>query len=152
MDEALLDTDILSEVLKKKDGQVLATAQQYLAEHQRLAFSTMTVYEIVRGMRANKATRQLAEFLNVVGTSDIFPIGMPVLMRAADLWAEARNGGHPHDDADLIIAATALEARRVLVTGNTDHFSWINGLQLADWRLATTTPGRPRGKKGRRKK
>lgn len=153
MDEALLDTDILSEVLKKKDQQVLATARQYLAEHQRLAFSAITAYEIIRGMRANQATRQLAEFLKVVGTSTMFPIGIPVLMRAADLWAEARNRGHPHDDADLIIAATALEARRVLVTGNTGHFSWINGLHLADWRLATMTPGRPRnGKKGRRKR
>ena len=58
MDETLLDTDILSEVLKKKDQQVLANARQYLAEHGRLAFSAMTVYEIVRGMRAKHATRQ----------------------------------------------------------------------------------------------
>jgi predicted nucleic acid-binding protein len=55
-------------------------------------------------------------------------------MRAADLWADGRNSGHPRDDADLIIAATALEAGRVLVTGNTQHFAWIPGLRLADWR------------------
>lgn len=30
MDESLLDTDILSEVLKRKDQQVLAAARQYL--------------------------------------------------------------------------------------------------------------------------
>ena len=137
MDEAILDTDILSEVLKRKDQQVLAMAGQYLAQHQRLAFSAMTVYEIVRGMQANQATRQLAEFLRTVGTSDVFPISMAVLMRAADLWAEGRNTGHPHDDADLIIAATALEERRVLVTGNTSHYSWIPGLRLADWRTPT---------------
>lgn len=38
MDEAPLDTDLLSEVLKQKDQQVLAAARQYLAQHQRLAF------------------------------------------------------------------------------------------------------------------
>jgi predicted nucleic acid-binding protein len=59
---------------------------------------------------------------------------MPVLLRAADLWAEARRGGHPQSDADLIIAATALEHGLALVTGNTTHFSWIPGLKLADWR------------------
>ena len=134
MDESLLDTDLLSEVLKGKDAQVLAAAQQYLTEHQRLAFSEITVYEIVRGMRANRAVRQLAEFLQTVDTSDVFPISRSVLLRAADLWSDARRGGHPKDDADLIIAATALETRRVLVTGNTAHFSWISGLQLADWR------------------
>jgi tRNA(fMet)-specific endonuclease VapC len=136
MREAILDTDILSEVLKKKDPQVLATAQQYLTHHQRLSFSAVTLYEIVRGMRASNATRQLGAFLKLVGTSDVLPVSIPVLIRAADLWAEARTGGHPKHDADLIIAATALEARRTLVTGNTSHFSWINGLQLADWRMA----------------
>lgn len=152
MDEALIDTDILSEVLKKKDQNVLAAAREYLAEHERLAFSAITAYEIIRGMRAAKATKQLGDFLKVIGTSDVLQIGMPVLMRAADLWAEARNGGHPRDDADLIIAATALQARRVLVTGNTEHFSWISDLKLVDWRVAT--PGHPpsaSAKKGKRK-
>src|SRR5437762_2301582 len=110
MNEALLDTDILSEVLKRKDKHVLAAARQYLAAHQRLAFSAITAYEIIRGLRANRARRQLAEFLRTLGTSDVFPVSMPVLMRAAELWVEARANGHPHDDADLIIAATALES------------------------------------------
>ena len=34
----------------------------------------------------------------------------------------------------LIIAATALETGRVLVTGNTAHYAWISGLTLEDWR------------------
>ncbi|HUY90445.1 MAG TPA: type II toxin-antitoxin system VapC family toxin [Pirellulales bacterium] len=138
MDEALLDTDILSEVLKGKNPQVLTAAQKYLAVHQQLAFSAMTMYEIMRGMLANQASRQLAVFLALTGRSDVLPVSVPVLKRAAGLWAEARNNGHPCDDADLIIAATALEARRVLVTGNTPHFSWISGLRVADWRLATS--------------
>jgi predicted nucleic acid-binding protein len=134
MDEALLDTDILSEVLKRKDQQVLAKASDYLTHHQRLAFSAITAYEIVRGLRAKRATRQLAEFLKTVSTSEVFPVGMPVLLRAAELWADAFAGGHPHADADLIIAATTLEHGRVLVTGNTPHFAWIPGLRLEDWR------------------
>jgi tRNA(fMet)-specific endonuclease VapC len=134
MDEALLDTDILSEVLKRKDNRVLAKARRYLAEHQRFAFSSITAYEIIRGMRANQAMRQLTEFLKTVKTSDVFPVSMTVLMRAAELWAEAHRSGHPQDDADLIIASTALEQRRMLVTGNTDHFAWISGLTLENWR------------------
>jgi len=55
-------------------------------------------------------------------------------MRAAELWCDAWAGGHPHDDADLIIAATAREHGRVLVTGNTPHFAWVQGLRLEDWR------------------
>jgi len=33
MDEAILDTDIMSEVLKARNQQVLNVAQQYLAQH-----------------------------------------------------------------------------------------------------------------------
>ncbi len=134
MDEATLDTDILSKVLKAKDARVLENARAYSAEHQRLAFSAITYYETVRGLRANQANRQLAKFLKRADESDLLPVSIPVLRRAAELWAQARAGGNPRDDADLIIAATALESGRTLVTGNTDHFSWIPGLRLKDWR------------------
>jgi predicted nucleic acid-binding protein len=52
------------------------------------------------------------------------------------IWVDARRGGYPRNDADLIIAATAMESGRVLVTGNAPHFAWIPGLSLADWRTA----------------
>jgi predicted nucleic acid-binding protein len=135
MDEALLDTDILSEVLKAKDARVLANAQQYLAQHARLSFSAITLYEVLRGLVATGATKQLASFLQTAGNSEVMPISVPILRRAADLWAAANAGGHPRDDADLIIGATALEVGRVLVTGNTSHFDWIQDLRVDDWRL-----------------
>lgn len=134
MDATLLDTDMLSEVLKRKNPQILSHARRYLAAHSRLAFSSMTVYEIVRGLKATGATQQLAQFNAVVASSDVIPIDTAILMRAADLWAEGKRGGHPSDDADLIIAATALETGRILITGNTAHYSWISGLAMDDWR------------------
>ena len=134
MDESILDTDILSEVLKRKDLSVLANAGRYLGEHQHFAFSEMTVYEISRGLKAVGATQQLLVFLKIVGASDVLPVSRSVLEKAADLWVEGRSRGLPHEDADLIIAATALEYRRVLVTGNTPHYSWIKNLEISDWR------------------
>lgn len=134
MDETLLDTDILSEVLKGKDARVLANAQQYLNQYGRLSFSAVTYYEVVRGMLATRATKQLANFLQTAANSDVRPVSLPVLLKAAELWATAKAGGHPKDDADLIIAATALEVGRVLVTGNKSHFDWIAGLRVDDWR------------------
>ena len=134
MDETLLDSDILSEILKAKDLQVLDTANRYLAQHPRFAFSAITFYEIVRGFRATRAVRGLSKFLKLVDDSDVLPVSIPVLRRAAELWADAYRGGHPRGDADLIIAATALESKRALATGNTTHFTWIPGLTVVDWR------------------
>lgn len=42
--------------------------------------------------------------------------------------------GRPQKDADLLIAATALEHSLSLVTGNTADFSWIATLTLENWR------------------
>jgi predicted nucleic acid-binding protein len=134
MELALLDTDILSEVLKAKDVRVLDRAQQYLSQHDRLSFSAVTYYEVVRGMHARRADRQLARFLQLANDSDVIPISIPILTRAAELWAIAHSGGHPRDDADLIIASTALEVGSTLVSGNTTHFQWIQGLRITDWR------------------
>ena len=61
-------------------------------------------------------------------------VEMPVLDRAADLWIEARAGGHPREDVDLIIASTALVHDLTLVTANTKHFDWIAGLKFDNWR------------------
>jgi predicted nucleic acid-binding protein len=131
---ALLDTDILSEVLKQKNPDVASKATDYLAQYQQFAISAITRYEIVRGLKATNATTQLQKFHTFCQHSVVYPISDDILIEAADLWVDGHTGGHPHRDADLIIAATALRTGRVLVTGNTDHFSWIPGLSVEDWR------------------
>ncbi|HQZ69206.1 MAG TPA: hypothetical protein PLY87_29165 [Planctomycetaceae bacterium] len=50
----------------------------------------MSMYEVFRGLRANGATRRLAAFQQTVASSDVFSISTNVLMRAAELWAEAQ--------------------------------------------------------------
>ena len=86
------------------------------------------------GPGAQRSVEKLADFLKTVSTAEVLPISLTVLMRAAELWADAHKLGHPINDADLIIAATALESGRPLVTGNTRHYAWITGLALDDWR------------------
>jgi predicted nucleic acid-binding protein len=136
MDAALLDTDILNEVLKQRNSQVVAHASAYLQAHGQFAISALTRYEVIRGLRDANATTQLSRFAVFCQNTLILPITNAVLDRAADLWVAARQGGHPRSDADLIIAATAVEHGLVLVTGNTPHFAWVPGLTLANWREA----------------
>jgi tRNA(fMet)-specific endonuclease VapC len=134
MDIALLDTDVLSEVLKQRNPQVVTKATAYLRSHGSFAFSAFTRFEISRGFKEKGATNQLTRFKEFCRHSVIIPVTDGVLDRAEDLWAIARRGGLPCGDADLIIAATALETGRVLVTGNTAHYATISGLKLEDWR------------------
>ncbi len=56
---ALLDTDILSELLKQHP-RVTHRAQAYLAEHERLAFSVITHMRSYAGSRPGRPGRKRA--------------------------------------------------------------------------------------------
>jgi tRNA(fMet)-specific endonuclease VapC len=134
MDATLLDTDILSEILKQRIARVTAKAAAYLEVHGQFTYSAFSRFEVRRGYLERRATRQLIRFDEFCGRSLVLPITDSVLDRACILWAEARHGGHPCGDADLLIAATALEHNLVLASGNLRHFEWMPNLTLEDWR------------------
>ena len=80
--------------------------------------------------------KQLIAFEQFCSNSIVYSIVGQVVELASDLWVFARRAGYPHNDADLLIAATALAHSRTLVTGNTAHFMWVPGLTVADWRVS----------------
>jgi tRNA(fMet)-specific endonuclease VapC len=136
MHASLLDTDTLSEILKARNATVTAKAVAYLQHHSHYTFSAFSRFDIRRGWVDKQATRQLANFEVFCGHSLVLPLTDSIFDRAAVLWATSRQGDHPNGDADLLIAATALEHRLVPVTGKLRHFGWMPGLKVEDWRTA----------------
>src|SRR2546423_1167756 len=114
MPPSLLDSDTLSEIFKRKNPTVAAHAGAYLKQYGQFAFSSITRYEVVRGLKDKGATRQLRQFETFCQHSLILPVTDAILDRTADLWVAARKAGLPRNDADQIIAATALEHGTVL--------------------------------------
>lgn len=129
----LLDTDVLSELLKQHP-LVTQRVRLYLAEHDRLAFSIITRYELLRGLKAKQAWAQEAAFTLLCQASLILPLTDRVVERAATLYGELHRQGALLPDADLLIAATALEAQRALVTNNLAHFQRIPHLAIETWK------------------
>ena len=134
MDAALLDTDILSEVLKQRNPQAPQKASDYLAQHGQFAISAITRYEVIRGLKEKQATAQLARFATFCQHTLIVPVTDDIFDQAADLWAAGRQQGRTPADADLLIAATAIQRQRTRVTGNTSQCQWIPGLALDNGR------------------
>jgi tRNA(fMet)-specific endonuclease VapC len=62
MELALLDTDMLSEVLKRKSRRVVRKAAAYLREHEQFAISSISRYEARRGLMERGADKQLTRF------------------------------------------------------------------------------------------
>ena len=129
---ALLDTDILSAVMRQHAG-VLARTRAYLAIHHQLTFSIITRYEILRGLHAKNATAQLAAFDRLCQVSRILPLLDAVVVRAATIYADLHRRGALIGDADILIAATGIEHELVVVTNNENHYNRIADIQLENW-------------------
>jgi len=130
----LLDTDTLSEVLKGHDLSVARRAREYLSTFHRFHFSIITRYEILRGLLAKAAPRQVERFEARCRESLVLPLSDPIVRRAAEFYAYLSNRGEIISDADLLIAATAQIHDRLLVTENVDHFNRLPELQIESWR------------------
>lgn len=130
----LVDTDTLSEVLKLRDLSVARRAREYLDHHRRFHFSIITRFEILRGLLAKAAHRQIERFEIQCRSSVVLPLSDAIIVRAAEFYAHLRGRGELISDADLLIAATAKIHGSDLVTENRDHFGRIPGLNLHSWR------------------
>ncbi len=97
----------------------------------------MPRFEILRGRKAKRATAQLAAFDAFCGNNEVLPITDGVIVRAAEIYADLHGRGQLIPDADILIAATAIENALVLATNNLGDFGRIAGLRIDNW-LAPT--------------
>jgi tRNA(fMet)-specific endonuclease VapC len=63
MDRAVLDTDILSEVFKRRNGTVVRRAEEYLHLHGRFTISCIAVLEVVAGWHRLQRENRVQQFL-----------------------------------------------------------------------------------------
>jgi tRNA(fMet)-specific endonuclease VapC len=132
VNELLLDTDILSLFLRNSP-KVMTEAGNYLTLHKGLTFSIITDFEILRGLKVKDAKRQIAKFAQIRQLSRIINLNERIIGRAADIYADLYDRGSMIGDADILIAATALEQQLPIVTNNESHFSRIGGLRILNW-------------------
>lgn len=130
--KTLLDTDILSRLMRR-NPQVLARAQLYLNEHSCFTFSLITKYEVLRGLKAKTATRQLQNFELFCENNEILNLSDDIVELASDTYADLHRRGLKISDADILIAATALSHDLVLSTNNINHFGRIAPLRIDNW-------------------
>ena len=130
--KTLLDTDVLSGLMRKTPA-ALNRARTYLADHQQLTISLVTRFEILRGLKAKRATAQLTAFDSFCTNNEVLPISDEIIGRAADIYADLYNRGQLIPDADILIAASALEHGLVMSTNNLADFGRIAGLQIDNW-------------------
>lgn len=138
MQQVILDTDTLSELLKGKDPVVAAHAAQYAATHSRFTITAVTAHEIIFGLVSKGAARQLAEARIVFEANDIILPTLEDFETAGEVRGRARRLGQQLAIDDSLIAAVAARLGLPLVTGNTTHFQAARdaglAIDLINWR------------------
>jgi tRNA(fMet)-specific endonuclease VapC len=126
----LFDTDVCIEILRG-NNKVVKRRQEYPGE---VSISFMTVAELVYGANISgrpEENRILVEkFLLTVG---IIQSDMLILKRFGEIKAGLYKKNMLVPEADIFIAATAIEKAEAIITGNVKHFDRIDGLKIENW-------------------
>lgn len=139
MEQALLDTDMVSEIWRGKNAMVRERSGHYRQEFGQYTTSVITVIEVVRGFAKGGREEEIEACLDRFATEEVLAVDYTAAVLAGRIYGTLERTGQPIGRADPMIAAIALRHGLTLVTGNTDHFQRIVDLgfplRLVNWRL-----------------
>ena len=129
MSRRLLDTDVLSEIIKGKNAAIVARAAAYAAQHGRFTISAVSVAEVVYGFRRMGPRRADRAIRGVFGgEAEVLPLDDPAARLAGRINADLERSGRVIGMPDVMIAAIALQNGLPLVTGNVVHFEQVRSI------------------------
>lgn len=130
----LFDTDILSNIVKKKPSPKLVKKLKHLARSVQFTTS-INVGEIYfgacRSTRKDIILRAFSE--SVFSNVNILSFDMESGVIFGSLKAELEKKGIGCSEPDLRIATIAIQHKLTLITGNIKHFKHIPGLKADNW-------------------
>lgn len=102
-----------------------------------ILISEVADYEVRRELIRQKLEKSIRRLDLLQQTLIYVPIDTPTMLRAAELWAQARNMGRPTADSkaldgDVILAAQAEAAEAVIATDNVGHLGLF--VEARAWR------------------
>ncbi len=125
----VLDTGPLARISHpRRNPDAVAWLQRLLTSGDEIIVPEIADYEVRRELLRADKTQGLARLDQLKLLLIYLPIDTPTMLRAAELWAEARKRGLPTADpkeldADVILAAQAERAGGVVATENVGHLS-----------------------------
>ena len=122
----LLDTTFLIDA--ERAG---TSAHDAIADDDEVAVAAVTIAELVAGVHLAEAKWRAARrrFVSrILDEVPVLPYDLAVAAAHGDLLAATRRSGRPRGAHDLIIAATARAAHRIVVTADPGAFAGLPGV------------------------
>lgn len=128
----LLDTNIVSAALKQ-NVKINLKLQEVSRLEIDILISGITYYEIQRGLLRTNGTKKLALFQQFCQDYPIVCLDdLRIFEKASEIHADLYSRGKIIQDADILIAATAIIHNLTLVSHDSD-LTRIKNLQLENW-------------------
>src|SRR5688500_9778154 len=120
----------------RSDARTATMARAARSGGSELLLCPVVEYEIRRGLLKRGAGSGLRSFEAIRAGLAYQAFDEETWLRGAELWAESRRLGQPITDADLLIAAHALQLGATLATDNEKHFEVFKplGLTMENWK------------------
>ncbi len=134
----MLDTGPLGVLAHPRaDREIVEWTENLALSGVSVIIPEITDYELRRNLLLEGLTRSIARLDQLKGLLMYAPLTTEVMLKAAELWAEARRRGQPTADpkeldGDVILAAQALQAGAVVATDNVGHLSLF--VEAKSWR------------------
>lgn len=128
----LIDTDILIDFFK---GKYKLNEKIKSVGLQNCFVSEITIAEITYGaLKSSDVAKELENVHRVRANFKILSISEALALYSQERLRLEREGARI-PDFDLLIGATSVVHRLIMMTGNAKHFSRIKGVIIENWRL-----------------
>lgn len=134
----MLDTHIISDLMRDPKGKSNQQLQQLIASEPKLQVCSSVVFdcEVRYGLSRRPSELLQKAYENVLLVVEILPLNAAVTNHYAHIRNELEKVGTPIGPNDTLIAARALSLGTTLVTADAE-FRQVPGLKVENW-LANT--------------
>ena len=130
----LLDTNILSDLLKNPAGRIAQKISSLAPEeHNLLATSIIVASELRYGAAKSGSTILASRVDQLLDAIEVLPFEPEADRHYGRIRFYLEKAGTPIGGNDLLIAAQALALEAVLVTDNVREFKRVKGLRIENW-------------------
>lgn len=128
----LLDTNIVTAHLKNSQ-RIKSKLEEVEKQGQEAFISCITYFEIKRGLLAVNAISKLSTFNEFCRKYRVILLDdLQIIEKAAEIHAALKHKGTPIQDADVLIAATAIIKGLIVISNDSDMLRVI-GLTVENW-------------------
>ena len=125
----IADTDVVIDLFSGVEP--VANAVSALIERDRLALTSIAVFELYAGVTGRRRLAQLEEFTSII---PVFPLHAEESKHAGFIYTDLKNSGKLIGNQDILMAGVCVANDVPLMTRNMAHFSRVANLRLFDWR------------------